>query len=162
MAGSTMTVTLPTDEQLLLTREFGAPPHLVYRAWTTPELVRRWWPGRRGEMTVVEIDLRVGGAWRYAMVATGGFEVAFHGEFLEIVPGERIVSTETFEGAPGSEPAHVTTTFTDRDGGTTLELLMRLPTQEARDMVLATGMTDGVEEQMAILDDLFDAPRAAL
>lgn len=158
MAGDTMTVTLPTDEQILLTREFDAPRHLVYRAWTTPELIRRWWPGLRGEMTVVEIDLRVGGAWRFVMTADAGFEVAFHGEYLEVVPDERIVSTETFEGAPPGEPAHITTTFTERDGRTTLELLMRLPSQEVRDMVLATGMTDGVHEQMAILDELVMPP----
>src|SRR3954469_24434350 len=90
-------VTLPADEQILITREFDAPRHLVYRAWTTPELVRRWWSGQRGEMTVADIDLRVGGTWRYVMVADGGHEVAFHGEYLEIVPGERIVTTEVFE-----------------------------------------------------------------
>jgi uncharacterized protein YndB with AHSA1/START domain len=84
------TVTLPTDEQILITRELDAPRHLVYQAWTTPELVRRWWSGHRGEMTVAEIDLRVGGRWRYVMVADGGFEVAFHGEYREIVPDERI------------------------------------------------------------------------
>ena len=79
------TVTLPTDEQILITREFDAPRHLVYKAWTTPELVKRWWSGDRGEVTLVEIDLRVGGMWRYVMVANGGFEVAFHGEYREIV-----------------------------------------------------------------------------
>ena len=84
---------LPGDEQILITREFDAPKHLVYKAWTTPELVKRWWSGSRGEMTVAEIDLRVGGAWRYVMVTDGGFEVAFHGEYREIVPNERIVST---------------------------------------------------------------------
>jgi uncharacterized protein YndB with AHSA1/START domain len=74
-ASGTATVTLPTDDQILITREFNAPAHLVYKAWTTPELVRRWWHAKRGEVTVVEIDLRVGGAWRYVMVADGGFEV---------------------------------------------------------------------------------------
>src|ERR671933_24812 len=82
---------LPGDEQILITREFDAPKHLVYRALTTPELVRRWWAGRRGEVTSIEIDLRVGGGWRYVMVAHDGGEVAFHGEFREIVPEERIV-----------------------------------------------------------------------
>ena len=94
-------MTLPTDEQILITREFDAPRHLVYRAWTTPELVRRWWSGRRGEMQVAEIDLRVGGMWRYVMTAEGGFEVAFHGEYREIVENERIVTTEVFEAMPG-------------------------------------------------------------
>src|SRR3954468_23832879 len=100
-------VTLPTDEQILIVREFDAPRHLVYRAWTTPDLVRRWWSGRRGEMQVVEIDLRVGGRWRYVMTAHGGHEVGFHGEYREIVPDERIVNTEVYEGIPGgdSDPA---------------------------------------------------------
>ena len=74
------TVTLPTDEEILITREFTAPRHLVYRAWTTPELVRRWWAGRRGEMKIVDIDQRVGGIWRYLMIAHGEHEVAFHGD----------------------------------------------------------------------------------
>jgi uncharacterized protein YndB with AHSA1/START domain len=77
----TATVTLPTDDQILITREFDAPGHLVYRAWTTPELVKRWWNAGRGEVTSVEIDLRVGGTWRYVMVTQGGFEVGFHGEY---------------------------------------------------------------------------------
>ena len=67
VSSGTATVTLPTDEQILITREFDAPRHLVYKAWTTPELVKRWWSGRRGAVTLAEIDLRVGGAWRYVM-----------------------------------------------------------------------------------------------
>ena len=103
-SSGTATVTLPTDEQILITREFDAPKHLVYKAWTTPELVKRWWSGQRGEMTVAEIDLRVGGTWRYVMVANGGFEVAFHGEYREIVPNERIVYTEIYEMPPEAIP----------------------------------------------------------
>src|SRR3712207_169046 len=82
-SSGTATVTLPTDEQILIRREFDAPKHLVYKAWTTPELVRRWWSGKRGEVTSAEIDLRVGGTWRFVMVAEGGFEVAFPGEYRE-------------------------------------------------------------------------------
>ena len=67
-SSGTATVTLPTDEQILITREFDAPKHLVYKAWTTPELVKRWWHANRGEVTIAEIDLRVGGKWRYVMV----------------------------------------------------------------------------------------------
>jgi uncharacterized protein YndB with AHSA1/START domain len=78
-SSGTATVTLPTDREILITREFDAPKRLVYKAWTTPELVRRWWSGHQGEMTTCEMDLRVGGRWRYVMVAEGGFEVAFHG-----------------------------------------------------------------------------------
>src|SRR5260370_3956137 len=93
-SGGTTTLTLPTDEQILITREFDAPKHLVYKAWTTPELVKRWWNAKRGEVTLAEIDLRVGGKWRWVMLADGGFEVGFHREYLELVPNERIVSTE--------------------------------------------------------------------
>src|SRR5919205_4052369 len=93
-------VTLPSDTQILITREFDAPRHLVYRAYTTPELIARWWAGERGEVTSVEVDLRVGGTWRYVMRANEGFEVAFHGEYREIVADERIVRTEVYEAAP--------------------------------------------------------------
>src|SRR5829696_3804871 len=96
-------VTLQGDTQILITRDFDAPRHLVYKAYTTPELVRQWWHAGRGEMTACDIDLRVGGRWRYAMMANEGFEVAFHGEYREIVPNERLVSTEVYEGIPDAE-----------------------------------------------------------
>src|ERR1700704_5513635 len=91
------TVTLPADEQILITREFDAPKHLIYKAYTTPELIERWWTAKRGAMKVCDVDLRVGGKWRYVMDADAGLEVAFHGEYQELVPDERLVSTETFE-----------------------------------------------------------------
>ena len=154
----TAKVTLPTDEQILITREFDAPRHLVYRAWTTPELVERWWSGRRGKMTLAEIDLRVGGAWRYVMVANGGFEVGFHGEFREIVPDERIVTTEVYEGAPAGDLADDdvinTVTFTEVDGRTTLELLTQTTSRELRDIIIDSGMEGGVQEQMELLEQL--------
>src|SRR5215211_5647784 len=102
-SSGTAKVTLPTDEQILITREFDAPRDLVYKAFTTPELVKRWWHANRGEMTIAEIDLRVGGKWRYVAVAEGGFEVGFHGEYREIVQNERIVSTEVYKGVPQEE-----------------------------------------------------------
>jgi uncharacterized protein YndB with AHSA1/START domain len=148
------TVTLPADEQILITREFDAPRDLVFKAWTTPELVRRWWSGRRGEMTVVEMDFRVGGEWRYVMIASGGYEVGFHGEYREIVPDERIIWTEVFEGAPGGEPALVTATFSEQDGRTTLSLLTQVESKGVRDTIIETGMEGGVQEQMEILDDI--------
>ena len=150
------TVTLPTDEQILITREFDAPRHLVYKAWTTPELVRRWWSGHQGEMTVVEIDLRVGGRWRYVMVANGGFEVAFHGEYREIVPDQRIVNTQVYElpGAADAEGALNTVTFTEEDGRTTLTLLVQVPTRQLRDEILSSGMEVGMQEQMELLEQL--------
>src|SRR5918995_3071018 len=106
------TLTLPAEDQILITREFDAPKHLVYKAFTTPELVKRWWHAKRGEVTIAEIDLRVGGKWRYVMVADGGFEVGFHGEFREIVPNERIVSTEAYEGIPDADEQAALDTLT--------------------------------------------------
>ena len=156
MSSGTATVTLPADNQILITREFDAPRHLVYKAWTTPELVRRWWSGHRGEVTVAEIDLRVGGRWRYVMVANGGFEVAFHGEYREIVPNQRIVNTEVYElpGAADAEGALNTVTFTEVDGRTTLTLLVEVPTRELRDEILSSGMEVGMQEQMELLEQL--------
>ena len=154
VSSGTATVTLPADEQILITREFDAPKHLVYKAWTTPELVRRWWAGRRGEMTVADIDLRVGGAWRYVMIADGGFEVAFHGEYRAIVPEERLLFTEVFEGMPGSEPALNTATFAEAGGRTILSLLTEVASREVRDMILATGMETGMQEGMDLLEEI--------
>ncbi len=147
------TVTLPTDEQILITREFAAPKHLVFRAWTTPELVRRWWSGRRGEMTSCEIDLRVGGAWRFAMVAHGGFEVAFHGEYREIVADERIVATEVYEAVPDGEALN-TITFTEAGGRTTLTMLVEHASKEERDAHVDSGMETGMQEGMDLLEQV--------
>ena len=158
-SSGTAKVTLPTDEQILITREFDAPRHLVYKAWTTPELVRRWWPGLRGEMTSAEIDLRVGGTWRYVMVAHGDFEVGFHGEYREIVPDERIVNTEVYEmpGAPPlpaeDEPLNIVT-FTEADGRTTLTLLVQTTSKELRDLIIDSGMEGGMQEGMDLLEQV--------
>ena len=157
-SSGTATVTLPTDEQILITREFDAPRHLVYRAWTTPELVRRWWSGERGEVTIAEIDLRVGGVWRYVMVANGGFEVAFHGEYREIVPNERIVSTEVYEGMPEGEAVD-TLTFTEVDGRTLLTLLVQHTSKEHRDAHINSGMEDGMQEAMDLLEQVASSLR---
>ena len=143
-------VTLPADEQILITREFAAPRHLVYKAYTTPELIRRWWAGKRGNVTVAEIDLRVGGKWRYAMIADGGFEVAFHGEYREIIANERLVYTEVFEGAPDAE-AVSTLTLAEQDQRTTVTILVQHANQESRDAHVNSGMEDGLQEA---LDDL--------
>jgi uncharacterized protein YndB with AHSA1/START domain len=138
------TLTLPTDEQILITREFDAPKHLVWRAWTTPELVERWWSGERGSVMSAEIDLRVGGKWRYVTIADGGLEVAFHGEYRELVPNERIVMTDVYEAMPDGE-ALVTVTFTENDGRTVLALLMQLSNKVSRDAVINSGMEAGMQ-----------------
>ena len=152
VTSGTATVTLPADNQILIAREFDAPRHLVYKAWTTPELVMQWWSGRQGEMTLAEIDLRVGGRWRYVMTSDGA-EIAFNGEYREIVPNERIVNTEVYEAMPG-DPALNVVTFTEVDGRTRLELLVECETKEARDAIMASGMEVGMQEQMNLLEEL--------
>ena len=149
----TAVVTLPTDRQIQITREFAAPRQLVYKAYTTPELIKRWWSGDRGEVTSAEVDLRVGGRWRYVMTANGGFEVAFHGEYREIVPDERLVTTEVYEGAPEGE-AVVTHIFAEKDGRTTLTILMELPDRESRDAVINSSMEGGMKESMDHLEQV--------
>ena len=143
------TVTLPTDDQILITREFDAPRHLVYRAWTTPELVRRWYGGSHGEPSVVEIDLRVGGRWRYAFDAGFGF----HGEYREIVGDERLVSTEVFEGAPDAESLN-TLTLTERDGRTTMTVLVQHQNQANRDAHINAGMEEGMNASLDKLEEV--------
>ncbi len=154
-SSGTAKVTLPTDEQILITREFDAPPHLVYKAWTTPELVKRWWHANRGEMTLAEIDLRVGGKWRSVMVADG-FEVAFHGEYREIVPNERIVSTEVYEGIPDADANATlnTLTLTEVNGRTTLTVLVQCPSKETRDAIIDSGMEAGMQDAMDLLEEV--------
>jgi uncharacterized protein YndB with AHSA1/START domain len=152
-ASHTAVVTLPADTQILITREFDAPARLVYRAWTTPELIRRWWAGDHGEVTSAAVDLRVGGAWRYVMTANGGFEVAFHGEYQDIVPDKRIVSTEVYEGMPDAA-ALSTMTLTEAAGRTTMTLLVDHTSQENRDAHLNSGMEGGMQESLAQLEQV--------
>lgn len=148
-------VTLPSDTTLLITREFDAPRHLVYRAWTEPDLVAQWWHANRGTDVRIEADVRVGGAWRYAMTAHGGFEVAFHGEYREVVRDERLVTTEYYEGAPGLEPAVNTTTFVDLgDGRTRIELLVEHANKANRDMHVESGMESGLQDALDMAEQV--------
>jgi uncharacterized protein YndB with AHSA1/START domain len=149
----TAQVTLPADDQILITREFDAPAHLVFKAYTTPDLVRRWWAGKQGEMTTCEIDLREGGKWRYALVSKDGFEVAFNGEFREIVPNEKIVMTEVYEAMPDAGVVdHIT--FTEEDGRTTMSMLIQHDNKEHRDAHLNSGMETGMQEGMDLLEQV--------
>jgi uncharacterized protein YndB with AHSA1/START domain len=153
-SSGTAKVTLPTDTDIMITREFAAPARLVWKAYTTPELIKRWWAGERGTVTTVDVDLRVGGRWRYVLVANGGFEVAFHGEYREIVPNERLVNTEAFEGIPDADEraALVTITFMEKDGRTVLEMLVEHRDKEDRDAHINSGMEGGMQESMDMLE----------
>ena len=147
------TVTLPSDTQILITREFDAPRHLVYEAWTTPELIKRWWNAKRGEVTVAEVDLRVGGQWRWVMIAQGGFEVAFHGVYRELVPNERIVSTEVFEGFPDGEAVN-TMTLTESNGRTTMRVLVQHAVKAHRDAHIESGMEAGMQDAFDLMEEV--------
>jgi uncharacterized protein YndB with AHSA1/START domain len=155
-SSGTAVVTLPTDTQILVTREFAAPKHLVYKAWTTPELIKRWWSAKRGEATVADVDLRVGGKWRWVMVTDNGLEVAFHGEYRELIENELIVHTEVFEGAPdgGGDGVLVTVTFTEEDGRTTVTSLTEAYGRELRDIIINSGMEDGLQVAMDLLEQV--------
>jgi uncharacterized protein YndB with AHSA1/START domain len=158
-SSGTARVTLPTDEQILIAREFDAPRDLLYKAWTTPDLVKRWWGAKRGEVTVAEIDLRVGGKWRYVGVMPDGTEVAFHGEYREIVPNERIVSTEVYEGVPqpaqGPEVGTLNTaTFVEADARTMLTILVEAPSKEVRDAIIESGMEAGMQDSLDLLEEV--------
>jgi len=155
-SSGTAKVTLPADDQILIRREFDAPKHLVYKAWTTPELVKRWWHANRGEVTSAEIDLRVGGTWRYVGESPDGGGVAFHGEYRELVPNERFVSTEAYEGVPEADAnATVNTlTLTETDGRTTLTILIEAPSKEVRDAIIASGMEAGMQDALDLLEQV--------
>jgi uncharacterized protein YndB with AHSA1/START domain len=156
-SSGTAKVTLPTDTQILITREFDAPKELIWKAWITPELLKQWWHANRGEVTVAEIDFRVGGTWRSVMVTTeGGMEVAFHGEYREIEPYERIVSTEAYEGVPNpDENATVNTmTLEETDGRTLLTVLVDAPSKEVRDAIIESGMEAGMQDAYDLLEQV--------
>ena len=147
-------VTLPSDKELLLTRVFDAPRALVFEAMTRPEHVRRWWCWMEGAtMPVCEIDLRVGGKYRFVVNGAECGEVGFHGEYLEIVRPERIVHTEIFEPFPDS-PAHVTVTLEERNGKTHYQARVLHTTKEARDMHVQSGMEQGAGVALDLLEEI--------
>lgn len=152
-SSGTAKVTLPAEDQILIEREFAAPARLVWRAVTEPELVRRWWHADRGEVIECEIDLRVGGKWRYVARPHGGEEFSFYGEFLEIVPHEKIVQTEVFAPFPDDGSTN-TMTLEERNGVTLLRTLVQHKTPQARDMHIQSGMEGGMQAAFDLLEQV--------
>ncbi|MBN9164567.1 MAG: hypothetical protein BGO98_35910 [Myxococcales bacterium 68-20] len=147
-------VSLPSDKEILLTRVFDAPRHLVFETMTKVDYVRRWWCCMDGfKMTVCDIDLRVGGKYRYVMVGPDGNEVGFRGEYRELVIPERIVHTEIFEPFPDN-PALVTLTLEERDGKTFYRSLVLHDSKEARDMHVNSGMEVGANLALDRLEEV--------
>jgi uncharacterized protein YndB with AHSA1/START domain len=149
------TFSKPSPREIVMTRVFDAPRELVFKAYTDPEQVPHWW-GQRGSTTIVDqMDVRPGGAWRYIQREANGEEYAFRGEFREIVPPERLVSTFEFEGMPG----HVvvdTATFEEHDGKTTVTVTSLFDTVEDRDGMLESGMETGANESWDRLAELLE------
>ena len=139
----TLVVTTPTDQEIVMTRVFDAPRNLVFDAMNKPELLKRWLLGPPGwTMTVCEIDLKVGGAFRHVWRQTNGTEMGMGGVYREITPPERIVRKEKFDDFPGESLC--TLVLTEEGGKTTLALTVLYPSKEARDGALASGMKEGV------------------
>lgn len=142
---NTSTLTTPSDREFVMTRVFDAPRELVFKAYTNPETISQWW-GQRASTTIVDkMDVRPGGVWRYIQRAADGTEYAFHGEYREITPSERVVNTFEFEGMPG----HVvldSATFEDLDGKTKLTVISLFDSVEDRDGMLESGMEAGANE----------------
>jgi uncharacterized protein YndB with AHSA1/START domain len=150
-------VTLPSDTEILITRAFDAPAALLFKAYTTPELVKQWWGYESFEWKVCDIDLRLGGTWRW-VAEHEGFEVAFHGEYREIDAPTRLVYTEVFEGAPVPDPDALPTVntidFNEVDGVTTMVMRTECPDQFVRDMIIESGMEGGMQVSMDRMEDL--------
>jgi uncharacterized protein YndB with AHSA1/START domain len=147
-------VTTPSEEEVCLTRLFDAPPRLVFEAMTRPEHVKQWW-GRLGEgysVPVCEIDLRVGGKWRFVNRHPHG-EVTFYGEYREITPPSRVVFTEIFADYPDTVSV-VTTVLAAEGKKTRLTATVRYPSREVRDLVMGTGMARGAGLSYDRLEDL--------
>lgn len=149
----TLEVTTPSDREIAMTRVFDAPRRLVFQAWTSPEHLPQWLLGPEGwTMPVCEIDLRPGGAWRFVWRRSDGTEMEMHGVYREVVPPERLVSTESW-GGDWPETLN-TLVLAEEDGRTTITNTILYPSKEARDAALKTGMKDGVAASFDRLAEL--------
>lgn len=147
-------ISFPSETELVMEREFDAPRELVFKAHLDPEIIKKWWGPRGYTTTVVEMDVRVGGKWRFIQHTTGGEDVVFFGEYREITPHEHFTNTFGFEGMPG-EPGPETYTFTDLGNGRTLlRTYSKFNSKEELDGIVASGMEWGANESYDRLDEL--------
>ena len=151
---TTSKLSLPSDREIVGSRIMDAPPELVFKAYTDPDLIPRWWGPRRYATTVDKMDLRPGGVWRFVHRAADGGEYAFNGVYREIVPPKRLVYTFNYEGAPGHEAVE-TVTFEEAEGGKTrMTDHLLFETREERDGMLNSGMEEGAAETIDRLAEL--------
>jgi uncharacterized protein YndB with AHSA1/START domain len=151
-SGNTLTVTTPTDREIVMTRVIEAPRDLVFEAHSSCEHLSHWWGPRRYEVADCDVDFRPGGAWRIVHRGAGDEEFAFRGEFLEIVRPEHITWTFGWEGMPGHVSVQ-TVAFEEHDGKTTLTTTAVFETVEDRDGMLQSGMEGGAAESMDRLEE---------
>jgi uncharacterized protein YndB with AHSA1/START domain len=143
----TATFTMPSDREVVMTRVFDAPRALLWKAYTDPSLIQKWWGPRRYSTVVEKMDVRPGGVWRIVNRGVDGAEYWFNGVFSEVVKPERLVRTFEFEGAPGHIMVE-TTTFEELEGKTNVTVTSLFKTKEDRDGMVASGMRDGATESM--------------
>jgi len=155
-------ISTPSEHEIRMTRLFAAPRALVFEAMSKPEHIRRWW-GNLGEgysVPTCEVDLRVGGKWRFVNRTPTGELVTFYGEFREIDPPRRVVHTEFYEPFPDAESV-VTSTLTEENGKTRLTVTVRYPSPEVRDMVLGSGMEHGAAASYDALEEVLGELQAS-
>lgn len=148
----TLKVTLPSDREVRLTRLFDAPRTMVYEALTKPELLKRWFGPRGFSMLLCEVDLRVGGRWRFVLQGPDGNTMGMGGVYVALTPPDGSIHTEAFDDFPGE--ARVTTVLTEENGTTTLVVTSLAPSKEIRDAVIASGMEHGAAETYDRLAEL--------
>jgi uncharacterized protein YndB with AHSA1/START domain len=156
---SELTVTTPSDHEIVMKRKFDAPRDLVFEAHTSCEHMSQWWGPRKYEISSCELDFRAGGTYRIVQRGPDGDEHAFRGEFREIVPPERITWTFEYEGFPGSISVQ-TLTLEEHDGTTTLTATVVFDTVQERDGMLESGMTEGATETYERLDEYLEILKA--
>jgi uncharacterized protein YndB with AHSA1/START domain len=150
----TLTVTTPTDTEIVMTRVFDAPRRMVFDAWTKPELLKRWHGARGWNLVVCEVDLRVGGVWRFVSRGPDGADMGHGGVYREIVPPDRLAYTELFDDQSYPGESFITHMFVERNGKTTLTSRLLYSSRKARDIVINYPMERGVGESFDRLDDV--------
>lgn len=150
----TLKVTLPSDREIALTRVFRAPRQLVYDAFSKPEILKRWFGPRGWSLVTCDIDLRVGGGFRFVLRGPDGRDMGMRGTYRELQPPERSVHMESFDDFPGE--SQVTAVFTEHDGETTLVATIEYPSKEVRDAVIQSGMEHGAAESYDKLSELLE------
>jgi uncharacterized protein YndB with AHSA1/START domain len=156
----TLQVTTPTDKEIVMTRVFDAPRHLVWDAFTQPELLKKWFGPRGWSLSVCDVDLRVGGGFRFVMRGPDGHEMGMRGVYRELSRPGRSVHVETFDDYPGE--SIVTAVFTEQNGKTILTATVEYPSREVRDIVISTGMEHGAAESYDKLAELLASQPATI